>query len=167
MRRKTGKPSQEIAIRRQELRGGRGAAGHIHNGHLRHPQAEESGLAPKNATRDAPEDHGGGAQGAAGGRPRRQHWAHRPMRRHATFKTAYLPLYIVAPFAARHRLDEVNYPGTNHKLAAGLSVANRASEEPEPCQEHMPAAMAVCKGDMPSTRARISTLRYAAARRPA
>ena len=41
-------------------------------GHLRHPLAEEPWPARKNAAQGAPEDHGGGAQGAAGGRLRRQ-----------------------------------------------------------------------------------------------
>ena len=41
-------------------------------GHLRHPPAEEPGPAQENVAQDAPEDHGGGAQGAAGGRLRRQ-----------------------------------------------------------------------------------------------
>ena len=69
MRRKAGKPNYEIAeCIGENYKAVRVWLADIYNGHLCRPSAEEPGPARKNAAQDAPEDHGGGAQWAAGGR---------------------------------------------------------------------------------------------------
>lgn len=129
--RKTGKPNQGIAIRRQELRGGRGAAG-------RHPQCA-SPPSPDGRVRARPEKCSPGRarrsrRRRTGGGGRRSTTAP-ATRRTGRCTVRYVQNRVssvvhLAPFAARQRFDEVNYPGINHNsLRRVPSVANRASEE--------------------------------------